>query len=208
MPWCETSPMEQRLELIREYETGLWTMTELATEYGVSRKTAYKWLEVYRADGAVGLTDRSRRPHTSPHATPDDLVQAIVTLRHRRPHWGAKKLRRVLRQRQPHVSWPARSTICGLLRRRGLVTTRRFRARAPANGRWPVVPSTRPNQVWTTDFKGEFRTRDGRYCYPLTLRDGFSRFVLRCDALDGRTTVATRRRFARAFAVYGLPERI
>ena len=110
--------------------------------------------------------------------------------------------------RQPDADWPSRSTVCTLLHDRGLVQTRRRRPPPPSSVRPPLAAMTRPNAVWTTDFKGEFRTGDGRYCYPLTLRDGCSRFVLRCDALVERTTEATRRRFARAFADYGLPDRI
>ena len=208
MPWRELKPMEQRLELIGEYESGLFTMTELVAHYGVSRKTAYKWLDRYDRDGAPGLADQSRRPHRSPQATAEDLVEMIVALRRRHPRWGAKKLLAVLSRREPSVTWPARSTVCDLLKDRGLIESRGRRHRAPAPARSPLTPATSPNEVWTTDFKGEFRTGDGRYCYPLTLRDGFSRFVLRCDALPGRTTVATRHRFERAFAEYGLPERI
>lgn len=208
MPWRETSPMEQRLEFIREYETELFTVTELAEQYGVSRKTAYKWLERYDAEGELGMRDRSRRPHDCPHATEAALVDALIALRRRHPRWGAKKLLAVLRRRDPAAAWPARSTVCDLLKHRGLVVSPRPRYRAPASTRRPLVPITTANQVWTTDFKGEFRTGDRRYCYPLTLRDGWSRFVLRCDALSNRTTVATRARFERAFADYGLPERI
>jgi len=208
MPWRETSPMEQRLEFIREYETGLFTMTELVAQYGISRKTAYKWLDRYAAGGVLDLCDRSRRPQTSPHATPDEAIAAIVALRRRHPRWGARKLLAVLGRRRPGISWPARSTVCDLLKARGLVEPHRRRVRPPPTMSAPFLPITGPNDVWTTDFKGEFRTGDGQYCYPLTLRDGFSRFVLRCDALLGRTTVATRRRFERAFADYGLPARI
>jgi transposase InsO family protein len=205
MPWRETSPMEQRLEFVREYESDLFTMTELAAQYGITPKTGYQWLERYAAEGPLGLSDRSRRPHHSPQATEAELIDAIVALRHRHPRWGPKKLLAVLRRREPDIAWPARSTIGGLLNARGLVRPRRRRppaVRAPT----PLTPMTRPNQVWTTDFKGQFRTGDRAYCYPLTLRDGFSRFVLRCDALLGPTTAATRRRFERAFADYGLPE--
>jgi putative transposase len=208
MPWREWTPMEQRLEFIREYESGLFTMTELVAHYGISRKTGYKWLERYDQGGASALTDRSRRPQTSPHATAVEVVQAVLALRRRHPRWGAKKLRAVLTRRHRDVAWPARSTICDLLKAQGLVAPRPRRARLPEGVRSPVAPITAPNAVWTTDFKGEFRTGDGHYCYPLTLRDGFSRFVLRCDALAGRTTAATRARFERAFAEYGLPERI
>ena len=208
MPWRETSPMEQRLEFIREYETELFTMTELAAQYGISRKTAYKWLDQYEAEGVLGLCDRSRRPHRSPQATDADLVATLVALRRRRPRWGAKKLLAVAARRQPRAAWPSRSTVCTLLKQHGLITPRRRRPRSPAVAASPLAAITAANQVWTTDFKGEFRTGDGAYCYPLTVRDGFSRFVLRCDALLGRTTEATRRRFERAFRDYGLPERI
>lgn len=208
MPWRELEPMEQRLDLIREYESGLLTMTELIAQYGVSRKTAYKWRARYEQHGVAGLSDRSRRPHGCPHATEAEVIDAIVALRRRHPRWGAKKLLRVLRRRAPAVAWPARSTVCDQLKARGLVTPRRRRTPVSAPARSPLTPAAAANDVWTTDFKGEFRTGDGYYCYPLTLRDGFSRFVLRCDALTGRTTISTRRRFARAFADYGLPARI
>jgi transposase InsO family protein len=207
MPWRETSPMEQRLDFIREYATELFTMTELATQYGISRKTGYKWLAQYESQGAVGLHDRSRRPHHSPQATDRDVVDAVIALRRRHPRWGAKKLLAVAARRYGALEWPSRSTVCTLLKQHGLVAPRRRRARSPQAPPSRPSPITAANEVWTTDFKGEFRTGDGVYCYPLTLRDGFSRFVLRCDALLGRTSEA-RRRFARAFADYGLPERI
>ena len=208
MPWRELEPMEQRLELIREYESGLVTMTELVAQYGVSRKTAYKWLERYEREGVHGIADRSRRPHQSPQAMAPDIVEAVVALRRRHPRWGPKKLLRILRRRHPTVAWPHRSTVCGWLQARGLVAPPRRQTPLSAAPRSPLRPATAPNDLWTTDFKGEFRTGDGVYCYPLTLRDAFSRFVLRCDALTGRTTVSTRRRFERAFAEYGLPTRI
>ena len=208
MPWRETSPMEQRLEFIREYESELFTMTELAAQYGISRKTAYKWLARYDTDGALGLIDQSRRPQQSPHATDPKLVEALLAVRRRHPRWGPKKLLAVARRRQPDAEWPARATVAALLKRRGLIVPQRRSPHPyPATGA-PLTSATRSNEVWTTDFKGEFRTGDGAYCYPLTLRDGFSRFVLRCDGLLARTTAATRARFARAFREYGLPDRI
>lgn len=208
MPWCETSPMEQRLEFVREYETELFTMSELAAQYGISRKTGYKWLERYDAHGIDGLRDQSRRPHASPHATDPELVERLLTLRRRHPRWGAKKLLALAARRDPRAAWPSRSTVCTWLKQHGLVTPPRRRARSPHASASPLAPMTGVNQVWTTDFKGEFRTGDGVYCYPLTLRDGCSRYVLRCDGLLNRTVAATQRRFARAFAEYGLPDRI
>ena len=208
MPWRETSPMEERLAFIRELASELFTMSELAVHYGISRKTAYKWVERYIAGGVAGLCDRSRRPHTSPLATDPEVVAALVAQRRRHPHWGAKKLLGVLRGREPQRAWPARSTVAALLKRQGLVVPRRRRPRLRAAPTTALTSPPCPNEVWTTDFKGEFRTGDGVYCYPLTVRDGFSRLVVRCDGLLDRATLATRRRFERAFAEYGLPERI
>ena len=208
MPWRELSPMEQRLELVQEYASGLFTMTELAAQYGISRKTGYLWVDRYTAEGAAGLQDRSRRPHTSPQTTDAALVEALVAQRRRHPRWGAKKLLAVVKRAQPDAAWPARSTVNDALKARGLIEPRRRRARRLVPGPSPLAPITHANEVWTTDFKGHFRTGDGVYCYPLTLRDGFSRFVLRCDSLAGYTYDATRARFVRAFADYGLPLRI
>jgi putative transposase len=208
MPWRETSPMEERLQFVRDARSGLFTMTELAEQYGISRRTGYKWLDRYDADGRVGLDDRSRRPHHSPTAMAEDVIDQVVALRRRHPHWGPKKLLPVLRRLQPHIVWPARSTVSAALKERGLVAAPgRNRTRHP-HASVPRVAIAEANELWTTDFKGEFRTGDGVYCYPLTLRDAFSRFVLRCDALAGSTYEATRGRFERAFATYGLPARI
>jgi transposase InsO family protein len=209
MPWREMSPMEQRLEFVREYETELLTMTELAEQYGISRKTGYKWLERYAAEGAAGLSDRSRRPHASPHATDPELLATLIRLRQRHPRWGAKKLLTVAARRAPTTpDWPCPSTVAAHLKARGLIAPRRRRQPPLVIAAAPRAPITRANDVWTTDYKGEFLTGDGRYCYPLTVRDGFSRFVLRCDALTAHTLAVTRPRFARAFVEYGLPDRI
>jgi putative transposase len=210
MPWRERSPMEQRLQLVQEYRSGLLTMTELAEQYGISRKTAYKWVARYAAadEAVAALVDQSRRPHSRPQATAPAVVAALLALRKRHPRWGARKLVALGRKQHPTLVWPARSTVCDLLTRAGLVEGRRRRPAAVGHAPAALHPITAPNQTWTTDFKGEFRTGDGRYCYPLTLRDGFSRFVLRCDGLLARTVDATRQRFLRAFAEYGLPDRI
>jgi putative transposase len=208
MPWQELSPVNLRMHFVTDWHAGWWTMTELCADYRISRKTGYKWVERYETRGARGLHDQSRRPQHSPSATDVRLVDALVALRQRHPRWGAKKLLAVAARDDRHAAWPSRSTVCDLLKTRGLVAPRHRRDRltyAPAS---LLAPIQTVNEVWTTDFKGEFRTGDGTYCYPLTLRDGFSRFVLRCDALLGPTYVSTRQRFERAFAAYGLPERI
>lgn len=207
MSWQELSPMDLRMRLVTDWQSGCWPLTALCAEYQISRKTAYKWLARYQASGPAGLHDRSRRPHHRPHVTDPAVVEALVALRRRYPRWGAKKLLRVAAGRQPDVVWPSRSTVCALLQQRGLVRARRRRSRRGA-GAGGLAPPSAVNDLWTTDFKGQFRTGDGAACYPLTVRDAYSRFLLRCDALAGTTYEASRRAFARAFAAYGLPQRI
>lgn len=207
MPWQERGPMDLRVQFVGEYLSGLFSMTELAIEYGISRKTGYKWVERFKVAGAGALHDRSRRPHDHPATTAPDLVAALLQVRQRHPRWGAKKLLATVRRQEPTAAWPSRSTVCDLLRRHGVVVPRRRRRPVP-HGTHTLAPLTRPNATWTTDFKGEFRTGDRVYCYPLTLRDGFSRYVLRCDALRSRSTALTRGCFERAFRDYGLPDRI
>ena len=207
MPWRERSPVDLRVQFIGEYQTELWSMTELAEQYGISRKTAYKWVTRYERGGAAALLDQSRRPWTQPSATDPRLIAALLAVRRRHPRWGAKKLLAVVKRQDARAAWPSRSTVCDVLRRHALVVPRPRRRPLPHGGH-ALAPITGPNETWTTDFKGEFRTGDRRYCYPLTLRDGFSRYVLRCDALLSRSYALTRARFERAFADYGLPVRI
>lgn len=167
--------MDQRVQFIGDYQRGVFDVADLARRYGISRKTAYKWIDRYAADGPAGLVDRSRRPATCPHQTSTAIVDALLDVRRHHPTWGAKKLLKVLRTRQPTWRLPARSTVCDLLDRAGLITTSRRRM-VPAHPGRPLTPMTAPNGIWTADFKGHFKTRNGVYCYPLTIVDGFSRY--------------------------------
>lgn len=205
MPWNEVSPMDQKRFFVKDYTRGTFTFTELCARYQISRKTGYKWIERFEAEGMDGLADRSRRPHTSPNTTSPHLVEAIVALRRRHPHWGAKKLLRILEQRHPGVGWPARSTVCDILDRHGLVTHRR-RRRYPGHGGRPEVSMDAPNETWTADFKGQFRTGDGVYCYPLTVCDGYSRFLLGCQGLPSTEHEGAQPVFEDLFRAYGLPK--
>jgi putative transposase len=206
MPWRERSPVDLRTQFISEYIEGFCSMTELCCDYGISRKTGYKWVLRYEMRGPTGLVDQSRRPHHSPRATDEAVRDMIVAARRRHPTWGAGKLIPWLTRRDPAGQWPCRSTGCELLKRAGLVRPRRRHRRPPTSA--PLAPVTRANEVWTVDFKGQFRTGDRAMCYPLTLRDAHSRYVLRCDALSGPLRAPTQHRLARTFADYGLPERI
>src|SRR5215218_1405433 len=205
MPWKESGPMEERLQFVRDAQRDRFTMSELCARYGVSRRIGYKWLARYEAEGRAGLADRSHVPHACPHKLPPALEQLLVAERIAHPHWGARKLLAVLARHHPRVRrWPAASTVADLLARRGLVQKRRARRKSVHPG--VVRPVTdAPNDLWTADFKGQFRTGDGRYCYPLTVADLHTRYLLRCHGLLSTQTVTARPVFERAFREYGLP---
>lgn len=207
MPWRETLLMDQRVQFIADYQREVFDLADLARRYGISRKTAYKWIDRYEAEGPPGLRDRSRRPAHCPHETPTAIVHALLDLRRRHPTWGAKKLLKVLATRQPTWLLPARSTVCDQLDRAGLVTTPP-RRRVPGHPGRPLTAMTAPNGIWTADFKGQFKTRNGLYCYPLTIVDGFSRYLLACQGLLSTAVVGARPTFLRLFREYGLPDMI
>jgi transposase InsO family protein len=196
--------MDQRVQFIADYQRDVFDVAELARRYGISRKTAYKWIDRYAADGPGGLVDRSRRPTRCPHATPAPIVAALLEVRRHHPSWGAKKLLKVVAKRQPTWTLPARSTVCDLLDRAGVIP-RSKRRTVPAHPGRPLIPMAAPNGTWTADFKGQFKTRNGLYCYPLTIVDGFSRYLLACQGLLSTAIVTARPVFLRLFQEYGLP---
>lgn len=205
MPWEETTHMEQRGRFVEEFDSTLYTVTELCERYGISRKTAYKWLNRWSQEGEKGLQDRSRAPKSSPGRTEDSVVERLLDLRRKHPTWGPRKLLVLLEKQYPAEAWPAASTAGAILKRHGLVQTRRRRDRAPIR-RAALTQATAPNEVWTCDFKGQFRTRDGKLCYPLTVADSFSRYLLGVDGLDGVSTSQSWPVFERLFRDYGLPQ--
>lgn len=198
--------MDQRLQFISDYQRGVAPMTELCERYAVSRKTGYKWLGRYANEGAQGLHERSRRPHACPHASDPLVMEALIELRRRHPRWGPKKLLTVLGRRHPRWALPVSSTVGARLKREGLVSAAPARRRPLGDHPGPAqTPMDAPNAVWSIDFKGQFRLGTGAYCYPLTIMDGWSRYVLGCDALQGTTHEQTRRTLTRVFDRYGLP---
>ena len=195
--------MDQRVAFIADWLRNEWTMTALAERYGISRKTAYKWVDRYQADPAAGLADRSRAPKAHGRAMADRVRDAILALRRAHPHWGPKKLRAILRERQPQDVWPAASTMGDLLRREGVSQPRR-RTRSVVPLTQPLAAAQAPNDVWTADFKGWFRTADQARCDPLTVADACSRFVF-CCRIVAPTEHGVRPWFERAFRDHGLP---
>lgn len=204
MPWREVSPMDEKVRFIADVQRDEASFVELCARYGISRKTGYKWVDRYEEEGGAGLSERSRRPKSFPRATDSNLVEKVVELRKKHPSWGGRKLHDILARRDPSVAWPAGSTCCEILKREGLVETRR-RRRYPGHPGPPTRPMDESNSTWTTDFKGEFKTRDGEYCYPLTVVDGYSRYLLACQGLPSTKTVLARPVFTRLFSEYGLP---
>jgi transposase InsO family protein len=182
-------------------------MTELSVRYGISRKTAYKWIERFEQEGPEGLKDRSRAPRSSPYQTEAKIVEDVLEARKRHPSWGPKKLVAWLACHVPERTWPAVSTAGEILKRHRLVRTRPFRRRLEHPGR-SLYKALHPNDLWTADFKGQFRTGDARYCYPLTVADSVSRYLLGCQALRSSATQPTRASFQRLFEEYGLPKAI
>ena len=207
MPWSQTSPMDQRTQFIADYLRESLTITELCDLYGVSRKTGYKWIDRYLRQGPAGLEERSRRPRRSPNETAPEIVAAFLEARRRHPSWGGKKLRTIVHKRHPRWDLPGRSTVCDILSRHGMVPKKRARRRIGHPGK-PTSQILAPNDVWSADFKGQFKTRDGVYCYPLTVTDGFSRYLLGCQALHSTAVQGAKPVFTRLFRQYGLPRRI
>ncbi len=205
MPWKECHVEDERLRFIARLLDGE-TMTALCAEFGISRKTGYKIYDRYQDCGVRGLTDRSRRPYRHANQLPLVVEKWIVRLKREYPSWGAPKIRERLRQRCPEGPCPAISTVHAVLDRHGLVT-RRKRRRHRAAGTVLSHPG-QPNDLWCADYKGEFMLADRRYCYPLTITDFASRYLLTCDALSTTKEMYAFTVFERTFKECGLPRAI
>jgi len=205
LPWKATNSMDERAKLVHWYETGKYTIKELAVLFEVSRKTVYKWLGRYEAAGLEGLTDHSRAPLRHPNAVPPAVVAAVVAAKRAHPTWGPVKL--LPPAEAPDdlaAAWPAVSTRAALLDRYGLVQRRRHRRRAVPTAP-PLTVAMAPNDVWCTDFKGWFRTGDGHRCDPSTVQDAYSRMLLGCDVVARPDAQHVRPIFERLFRTFGLP---
>ncbi len=206
MPWRESSPMSERLAFVTACLNRRERIVEICARFGISEKTGHKWLKRFMEAGPGGLSDRSHAPHVMAHRIMPEVAARIVALRRRYPLYGAQKLRDWLVQHEPTTRWPAASSIGELLGRAQLITPRR-RRRDPMHAGLERhrTPASTPNQVWTADFKGEFRLGRGAYCYPLTVLDLHSHYLLRCTALLTTAVAPTRAVFVKLFREYGLP---
>jgi transposase InsO family protein len=204
--WKESSVMNERMKMIQEYESGDYSISELAEQYEVSRKTIYKWLDRYEGSGWEGLKDQSRAPRTHPNAVKGSIQRQLLQLKADKPLWGAPKLRHKLLGQIGPEHCPAESTISEILRRHGL-SARRGRARRAVPSEQPLAHCQRANQVWCADFKGWFRTSNGQKCTPLTISDAHSRYLLCCQGLGEETGfVSVKPLFIQTFREHGLPQ--
>ena len=211
MSWRESTPMKERRSFIEEYRNKEHSVAELCRRFGISRKTGYKWIARFREEGGdegleVELADRSRRPRANPRAIEPWLVDAIVTSRKQRPNWGPKKLRAVLVKRNPVLDFPSVSTFAAIFKRHGLVRPRRRRGRTPPYSA-PFAAASGPNKLWCVDFKGQFSVGNVK-CYPLTVTDAYSRYLIACVGMRRPRGPAVRRAFEEIFNAFGLPDAI
>lgn len=207
MPWKETCAMDQKMRMVGDWLNEECTITQLGEMYGVSRKTIYKWIGRYQMEGPIGLEERPRAPKRHPNATPLEVAREVVAVKLKHQSWGPKKVVAWLEEHQPWEHWPAVSTAGDILKREGLVKFRRKKRRTPPYTE-PFHQCNRPNAVWSADFKGQFRTGDGKWCYPLTISDNYSRYLLCCRGLSYPTYEETKPWFEAVFKKYGLPEAI
>jgi transposase InsO family protein len=199
------------LEWERRWEKteGYVNVSELCRAYGISRECGHTWIRRYRdaGDDVRALESRSNRPRTSPTAIEEQMQDAVVEARKLHPKWGPRKLRAWLVDAYPAVAWPSASAMGGILQRRGLSTPRRRRRRRVPAVTQPFANCDRPNSVWCVDFKGWFRVGDGKKCFPLTITDAFSRYVLRCEVVEPSGD-EVQSVFDSAFLEFGLPDAI
>lgn len=207
MSWMETCCVDQREQFVRDALREHWTMAELCRAYGISRKTGYKWLERYHAEGVAGLDDRSRARRTQAHAAPDDVRRLIIQARRSHRTWGPKKLRPWLERQHPGLDLPSLTTMATILRDAKLTSPQRRRSRLQG-GAGGLGGDEHPNGVWATDFKGQFRLGNGRYCYPLTVTDAHSRYLLACRGKDNTRGQSVQQTFVHLFRTFGVPQRI
>lgn len=204
MPWMNTQPMNERVKLISDWLKESFSITELSVIYGVSRKTAYKWIGRYEKGGIDGFRELSRAPWRHPNKTDDGIIGCLIEEKRKHMKWGPKKLLAVLKGIEPDVAWPSVATAEKWLKRNGLVRKKRRRNHVPLYSE-PFLSCDEANKVWSADFKGQFKTINGRWCYPLTISDNMSRYLLSCKGLYSPRYCDTRAWFEWTFREYGLP---
>ncbi len=205
MPWEITDTMDQKIKLIAEYKSRNLNITELSGKYRISRPTVYKWIERYENQGVDGLKEQSRRPLRNPSQTKEDIIQLIILEKLKNSKRGPKKIYFQLKKQYPHIKWPSPSTMGHWLNRYNLTRKRKKRLRTPPYTE-PFQMCKSANDVWSADYKGQFYMRNGKVCYPVTISDNYSRYLIKCQGLPGPRYLETKAVFENAFQEYGLPK--
>lgn len=204
MAWRTFKLEEQRKEFITELSENQRSVSELCHDFGISRKTAYKWISRFDNEGLDGLKDRSKARHTQAQKTNNDVISKLLEVKRLYSKWGPKKILAFLEKSAPLIEWPSTTTIGNILENNGLTIPRKYRKRFPAKTA-PLSHCLQPNDVWAIDFKGWFKTKDHIKCDPLTLTDSHSRFLLHCSKLSLNTVEYVWKALTEAFCKYGLP---
>lgn len=208
MGWKESSIKHEKIMFLANYLSKEFTFKELCDRYEISRKTGYKLIHRYESEGEEAFKEKSRTKHTFYNEMPFQIKNKLIELKHRFPKWGPAKLRHWLIHQEPDKTWPASSTIGDFLKKHGLVKKRKDSRRFVPPHNHPFLTCDSSNKVWSADFKGQFRLGTREYCYPLTVSDNYSRFLLLCDALENPYLRETMKRFEKVFHEYGLPDAI
>jgi len=205
MPWTESTKMDEKLRFVSRFLDGE-TISALCREFGISRVTGHKIIDRYKESGMQAFTDRSRKPFRQANRLPFQIEKLIVQVKKEFPTWGAPKIRERIHTHYPDIALPAKSTVHAVLDRNGLVTKKR-RRRTRLEGT-PLSDAQLPNMLWCTDYKGEFMPGNKNYCYPLTITDYSSRFLICCEGLESTREADAFNVFERIFKEYGLPKSI
>lgn len=203
MAWKVSSVVETRFEFVSRVLEGE-KISDLCREFNISRKTGYKFLERYQGYGRRGLEDFSKAPLRVARKTSESTEKLIIDLRLQRPTWGSLKIREYLKRKEPGIKLPAASTITEILHRNGMIKQKQKREYVRVET--GLATAQNPNDIWATDFKGQFRLANGKYCYPLTISDLASRYFLMCEALESTKGAGVFEVYERAFCQYGLPK--
>jgi transposase InsO family protein len=207
MPWQDTDKNDEKLNFIVDWKKNEFSFSELCKRYQISRPTGYALVNRFQREGVEGLKEKSKAPLSTPHKIAEEVESFLLQLKYRFPKWGPAKIKDFLMVEGIEGDWPASSTIGEVYKRHGLVRPRKKRKRIVAHSA-PLKHCSHPNAVWSADFKGHFKLKNKRYCYPLTITDNFSRFLFACDAFESPNCENTIKTFKRVFLEYGLPDTI
>ncbi len=206
MPWREINAMDQKKEFIILWKSQQFSVTELSEMFNISRNTAYKYLKRFVKQGYKGLEEETRNPHNHPNKTPKEIEEAIIELRKKHPRWGAGVIIDILEKSGNYEKLPSATTGNRILKDNDLIKKRRRHKKVEMHK--PIFDPHTPNEVWSADFKGKFKMKNGQYCYPLTIADSYSRYILAAKGLLAANTKQSKPVFIKTFRKYGLPEQL